>query len=93
MNMSMNEMSLFRFFFFFGLMLNVPVNNYGHVGMLRSPYHTFSWASLTKQLTSKLVLPVHTVISLLQARHLLESLLFTEMGWASIRGYKWEKSL
>ena len=36
----------------FGLMLNVPVNSYGHVRMVSSPNNTFSWASLTKQLTS-----------------------------------------
>ena len=39
---------------FFGLMLNFPVNSYGHIG--RSVHLTtlFSWASLTKQLTSTL---------------------------------------
>ena len=41
----------------FGLMLNVPVNSYGYIGMVilgRSVHVTtlFSWASLTKQLTS-----------------------------------------
>ena len=34
----------------FGLMLNVPVNSYGHIGMFSSPNHIFSWASLTKGL-------------------------------------------
>ena len=34
----------------FGLILCVPVNNYGHVGTVSSPNQTFSWASLTKQL-------------------------------------------
>ena len=28
------------------------VNSYGHCGMVSSPNHTFSWASLNKQLTS-----------------------------------------
>ena len=28
------------------------VNSYGHGGMVSSPSHTFSWASLNKQLTS-----------------------------------------
>ena len=28
------------------------VNSYGHGGVVSSPYHTFSWASLNKQLTS-----------------------------------------
>ena len=33
----------------FGLMLNVLVNSYGHVGTVRSPNHAFFfWASLTK---------------------------------------------
>ena len=36
----------------FSLMLYVPVNSYGHVGVVSSPNHTFSWASLTKRLTS-----------------------------------------
>ena len=27
--------------FWFGLMLNVPVNSYGHVGTVSSPNHTF----------------------------------------------------
>ena len=36
----------------FGLILYVPVNSYGHVGMVTSPNHTFSLASLTKRLTS-----------------------------------------
>ena len=26
---------------FFSLMLNIPVNSYGHVGMVSSPHHTF----------------------------------------------------
>ena len=30
------------------------VNSYGHGGTVSSPYHTFSWASLNKQLTSTL---------------------------------------
>ena len=40
--------------FWFGLMLNVPVNSYVHVKMASSPNHTFLGASLTKQLTSTL---------------------------------------
>ena len=39
----------------------VPVNIYGHVGTVGSPNQTFSWASLTKRLTStKCVLCAHT---------------------------------
>ena len=38
----------------FVLLLNVPVNIYGHVGIVSSPNHTFSWAGLTQQLTSTL---------------------------------------
>ena len=34
-------------FFWFGLVLYVPINNYGHVGTASSP--SFSWASLNKQ--------------------------------------------
>ena len=30
------------------------VNSYGHGGTVSSPNHTFSWASLNKQLTSNL---------------------------------------
>ena len=32
----------------FGLRLYLPVNSYGHVKMVSSPNHTFSWANLTK---------------------------------------------
>ena len=42
------------FIYLFGFVLYVPVNSYGHVGVVISPSHTFSWASLTKQLTSTL---------------------------------------
>ena len=38
--------------FGFGLILYVPVNSCGHVKMVVSPNHIFSWASLTKQLSS-----------------------------------------
>ena len=31
------------------LILNVPVNSYGHAGMVSSPNHTFSWTTFTKQ--------------------------------------------
>ena len=34
--------------------LYVTVNSYGHVEMVSSPNYTFSWASLTRQLTSTL---------------------------------------
>ena len=34
------------------LLLYVPVNSYGHYGMVSSPNNTFSWASLNKGLTS-----------------------------------------
>ena len=36
------------------------VNSYGHGGTVSSPNHTFSWASLNKQLTSTYVLSIHT---------------------------------
>ena len=36
----------------FALILSPSVNSYGHVGAVSSPNHTFSSASLTKQLTS-----------------------------------------
>ena len=36
--------------FGFGLLLYVPVNSYGHVGMVSSPNYTFSGASLNKHL-------------------------------------------
>ena len=39
-------------YFDFGLVLYVPVNSYGHVRVVSSPYHTFSWASMTKCLTT-----------------------------------------
>ena len=38
-----------------GLILNVSVNNYGHVETVSSPNHTFSCASLTQRLTSYFV--------------------------------------
>ena len=37
---------------FFDLILYVSVNSHGHVEMVCWPYHTFTWASLTKHLTS-----------------------------------------
>ena len=40
------------FFLFPWLRFCIPVNSYGHVEMISSPKHTFSWASLTKHLTS-----------------------------------------
>ena len=36
----------------FVLLLHIQVNSYGHGGTVSSPDHTFSWASLNKQLTS-----------------------------------------
>ena len=42
---------LFHFFFNW-LQLYVPVNSYGHAGMVNSITTLSSWASLTKQLTS-----------------------------------------
>ena len=36
----------------FVLLLTSQVNSYGHGGTVSSPYHTFSWACLIKQLTS-----------------------------------------
>ena len=44
----------FRIYSMFGLMPNVPVNSYSHVGMVSSFNQIFSWASLTKRLTSTL---------------------------------------
>ena len=41
-------------FIWFGVMLNIPVNSYGHVGMVSLPTTPFSWANLTKWLTSTL---------------------------------------
>ena len=38
-------------FLFFGLLLYVPVNSYGHVGTVSSPNATFSCESLTKRFT------------------------------------------
>ena len=38
----------------FSLALYISVNSYGHVETVSSPNHTFSWASVTKQLTSTL---------------------------------------
>ena len=37
-----------------GLRFYIPVKVYGHVERVSSPNNTFSWASLTKQLTSTL---------------------------------------
>ena len=38
---------LYKFFFvLFVLMLNVPVNSYGHVGTVSSPNHTFILSKL-----------------------------------------------
>ena len=45
---------LYMHFSLFGLMFYIPVNSFGHVETVNSPNHTFSWASLTKQLTSTL---------------------------------------
>ena len=36
----------------FDLRFYAPVNSYDHVEMVSTPKHTFSWASLTKPLTS-----------------------------------------
>ena len=36
----------------FGLKFYIPVHSYGHVETVSSSNHTFSWASLTKRLTS-----------------------------------------
>ena len=38
----------------FVLLFTSQVNSYGHGRMVSSPNHTFSWASLNKQLTSTL---------------------------------------
>ena len=40
--------------FLFVLLFMSQVNSYGHGGRVSSPNHTFSWASLNKQLTSTL---------------------------------------
>ena len=34
------------------VLLYAPINRYAHGGTVSSPNHTFSWASLDKQLTS-----------------------------------------
>ena len=36
----------------FGFGFYIPVNSYGHVETVSSPNYTFSWASLTKPITS-----------------------------------------
>ena len=46
---SFTENSIGLFVCLFGLMLNVPVNSYGHVGTVSSPNHIFF---LAKGLTS-----------------------------------------
>ena len=58
----------------FALILCVSVNSYGHVKTVSSPDNTFSWASLTKRLTSTL----YTYFCLLLTTRLPET---TEGGW------------
>ena len=41
-----------KFVLFVFLLLYVPVNSYGHYGMVSSPNHTFSWENLNKRLTT-----------------------------------------
>ena len=55
--------------FIFDLSFYIPVNSYGHAETVSSPSHTFSWASLTKQLTSTLC----TYFCLYMTTTLLES--------------------
>ena len=33
----------------FVMLLYIPINSFGHGGMVSSPNHTFSWTSLNKQ--------------------------------------------
>ena len=40
-----------QLYYVFCFVLNVPVNSFGHVGMVSSPNHTLSWTNLTKRLT------------------------------------------
>ena len=42
----------FAYFFFVFAALRPNYNSYGHCWTVSSPNHTFSWASLNKQLTS-----------------------------------------
>ena len=48
------EQSVSVIVWLFVLMLTSQVNSYGHGETVSSPNHTFSWASLNKQLTSTL---------------------------------------
>ena len=41
-------------FCMFVVLIYVPVNSYGHFGMVSSPNHTFSWVGLNKRLNSTL---------------------------------------
>ena len=54
-------------FCLFALLLYVPVNSYGHYGMVSSSDHTFSWVNLIKRLTS---ICAHTKNSLVTTAHL-----------------------
>ena len=48
----MFQSTFFSLLFLFCLRFYVPVSSYGHVEMVSSPNHTFSWASSAKGLTS-----------------------------------------
>ena len=46
-NLSQMKSTIKMKFLLVGLILYISVNSYGHVETVSSPYHTFSWASLT----------------------------------------------
>ena len=48
-------------FYLFGLDLYVPVNNYGHAGMVSSPYHTFSLGKL--EAVNQYFVHIHSLVT------------------------------
>ena len=54
MKLERNQVLNVCLFCLFVLLLYIPVNSYGHGGTVSSPNHTFSLASLNKQLTNNL---------------------------------------
>ena len=59
----MNLQHKFGQFCLFGLVLYIPVYSYGHVRRFSSPNHTFSWASLTKQLVNKYFVHILSLVT------------------------------
>ena len=55
MGQALVTMDCHRYGFWFGSMLYVPVNSYGHVGMVSSPNHTFSLGKLEQAVNKYLV--------------------------------------